>query len=100
MCAGAALATPFVLRYDLVLLAIPLMWLARDAQRSPLRSWESFVALMAFVLPLAPLDFTDATRVLIAPPIIAALFAMIARRVLQGAKEKGEPAGSPRSFSE
>ncbi|MBX9698553.1 MAG: DUF2029 domain-containing protein [Acetobacteraceae bacterium] len=96
LCAGAALVTPFILRYDLMLLAIPLMWLARDAQRAPLRWPEALVALLAFLLPLVPLDFTDATRVLVAPFVIAALFAVVLRRVLASANEKGEPAGSPR----
>ena len=96
LCAGAALATPFILRYDLMLLAIPLMWLARDAQRAPLRWPEAAITLCVFLLPLAPLDFTDATRVLIAPGVIASLFAVIARRVMDGGKEKGEPEGSPR----
>lgn len=86
MCAGAALVTPFVLRYDLVMLAIPLMWLARDAQRRPLSAPEAAIALAAFVLPLVPLDFTDATRVLVAPIVIAALFAVALRRIMQTAQ--------------
>ena len=96
LCAGAALVTPFILRYDLMLLAIPLMWLARDAQRTPLRWPEAMTASCAFLLPLAPLDFTDATGVLIAPLVIAALFVAVMRRVMDGANEKGEPEGSPR----
>ncbi len=95
LCAGAALVTPFILRYDLMLLAIPLMWLARDAQRTPLRWPEAMTASCAFLLPLAPLDFTDATGVLIAPLVIAALFVAVMRRVMDGANEKGEPEGSP-----
>ncbi len=86
MCAGAALVTPFILRYDLVLLAIPLMWLARDAQRAGLRLHEVIIAALAFLLPLVPLDFTDATRVLVAPLVIAALFGVVLTRVLQAAK--------------
>ncbi|MFN3892900.1 MAG: glycosyltransferase family 87 protein [Beijerinckiaceae bacterium] len=86
MCAGAALATPFVLRYDLMLLAVPLMWLARDAQRTGLRLHEALVATAVFLLPLVPLDFTDSTRLLVAPPVIAALFAAVLKRILQGAK--------------
>ena len=86
MCAGAALVTPFVLRYDLVLLSIPLMWLARDAQRVGLRLYEALIAAAAFALPLVPLDFADATRVLVAPLVIAALFGVVLPRVLQSAK--------------
>lgn len=86
MCAGAALVTPFILRYDLVLLAIPLMWLARDAQRTSLRAYEIVIAASAFLLPLVPLDFTDATHFLIAPFVVAALFGVVLTRVLQAAK--------------
>ncbi len=85
MCAGAALVTPFVLRYDLVLLAIPLMWLARDAQRENLRLHEALVAVAVFMLPLLPLDFTVATHILVAPFVIVALFAVILDRVWQSA---------------
>lgn len=86
MCAGAALVTPFILRYDLVLLAIPLMWLARDAQRAGLRVHEVIVAALVFLLPLVPLDFTDATGFLIAPLVIAAFFGVVLMRVVQAAK--------------
>jgi hypothetical protein len=86
MCAGAALVTPFILRYDLVLLAIPLMWLAKDAQRASLRPHEIVIAAAAFMLPLVPLDFTDATHFLIAPFVIAALFGVVLTRVLQADK--------------
>jgi hypothetical protein len=96
MCAGAALVTPFVLRYDLMLLAIPLMWVLGDALRRGLRPHEAAVIAVAFLLPLLPLDFTDATRVLAAPFVIAALFAIVLMRALDRANEKGEPVGSPR----
>ncbi len=86
MCAGAALVTPFILRYDLVLLAIPLMWLAKDAQRASLRPHEIVIAAAVFMLPLVPLDFTDATHFLIAPFVIAALFGVVLTRVLQADK--------------
>jgi hypothetical protein len=91
--AGAALATPFVLRYDLMLLLIPLAWLARDHKRAPLRPWEAALAGLVYALPLVPLDLAARTGALAAPPILAAFFAMIARRAL--ANEKGEPEGSP-----
>jgi len=91
--AGAALTTPFVLRYDLMLLLIPLAWLARDHRRAPLRPWEAALAGLVYALPLVPLDLAARTGALIAPPILAAFFALIARRAL--ANEKGEPEGSP-----
>ena len=38
------------------------------------------------MLPLVPLDFTDATHFLIAPFVIAALFGVVLTRVLQADK--------------
>ena len=95
VAAGAALTTPFVLRYDLMILLIPLAWLARDGARAPLRPWELAAAGLAYLAPLVPLDLAAGTGALVAPPILALFFAMIARRVL--ANEKGEPEGSPQS---
>jgi alpha-1,2-mannosyltransferase len=86
MCAGAALVTPFVLRYDLVLLAIPLMWLARDMQRISLRLHEALIAAAVFMLPLVPLDVTVAPHVIVAPFVITALFGVVLMRVLQAPK--------------
>jgi glycosyl transferase family 87 len=48
MLVGALLATPFVLDYDLVLLAFPLIYLAGVG----FRTWEKLIAALAFIMPL------------------------------------------------
>ena len=51
------------------------------------------LAALVYAPPLVPLDLAARTGALAAPPILAAFFAMVARRAL--ANEKGEPEGSP-----
>lgn len=49
--AGAPLATPFVLDYDMVLLTFPLLWLAGEGLRDGWRNWEKLALTLAFVAP-------------------------------------------------
>ena len=82
MATGALLTTPFMLRYDLMLLAIPLLWLANEAARTGFLRGEKAVAGAAYLLPLVPIAVAMVTYVLLAPLIIGALFIMQARRIL------------------
>ena len=52
LASGALIATPFLLDYDLTLLAIPLAWLFGEGRRTGFLPWEKIVLLAAFVLPL------------------------------------------------
>lgn len=79
---GAMLTTPFLLRYDLMLLAIPLLWFCREAKRTGIRSAEAKIAIAAFLLPAVPLDVAQYAHILLAPLVIAALFIVMARRAL------------------
>ena len=83
MLAGALLATPFVLDYDLVLLAFPLILLAAK----PAGPWEKTVAALAFVMPQFARPLGELLHVPIAPPILLALFVVLCRRVAQGEAE-------------
>lgn len=79
MLAGAPLATPFVLDYDMVLLAFPLIWLA-SAGFAP---WERLVSLLAFVAPAFARPVAVELGVPIIPFVLLAFFAVLACRVLQ-----------------
>ncbi|MXP28428.1 DUF2029 domain-containing protein [Porphyrobacter algicida] len=85
MLTGALLATPFVLDYDLVLLAFPLILLASV----PARPWEKTVAAMAFIMPQFARPLGELIGVPIAPPILLALFIVLCRRV------EAQPAVAP-----
>jgi hypothetical protein len=82
MVTGALLTTPFMLRYDLMLLAIPLCWLVGEVSRTGLRKWELEAGILAFALPLFPIEIAQYGHMLLAPFVIAGLFYVVARRAL------------------
>ena len=81
VCAGL-LASPFVLDYDLTLLAIPLLWLLREGLRTGFLPYEKALLALAFVLPLVARATAGAVGLPLAPLVIAAIFALAMRRAL------------------
>jgi hypothetical protein len=81
VCAGL-LASPFLLDYDLTLIAIPLAWLFREGSRTGFLPFEKALLALAFVLPLVSRGIAGAVGLPLAPLIIAAMFALIIRRAL------------------
>ena len=82
MLAGAPLATPFALDYDLVLLAFPLLWLAGEGLRSGFAPYEKLAMALAFIVPVFARPLALSAGVPIAPLVIAFLFIVILRRAL------------------
>ena len=81
--AGATLiATPFLLDYDLTLLAVPLAWLFREAAREGFRPWEKLILTGGFVLPLAARPLALAVGLPVAPLVILALLACVVSRAM------------------
>jgi hypothetical protein len=76
MLAGAPLVTPFVLDYDLVLLAFPLIYLASVG----FRAWEKLVFLAAFVAAAFARPLGVQLGIPIMPFVLIALFAVLVRR--------------------
>ena len=74
--AGTVLATPFVLDYDLVVLAFPIALLARA---KPL-AWERSAAALAFIVPAVGRSLALLTGAAIMVPAAIGLFAVLARR--------------------
>jgi alpha-1,2-mannosyltransferase len=81
VCAGL-LASPFVLDYDLTLLAIPLVWLLGEGGRSVFLPYEKALMAVAFTLPLVSRIVAGAFGLPLAPPIIAALLLLVLRRAV------------------
>lgn len=75
--AATLLCTPFLLDYDLTLLALPLAWLAAEAQRTGWRAWEKIVLLAAYVLPLAARPIGMIAHVPVAPLVIGAVLLVL-----------------------
>jgi len=48
-------ATPYLVDYDLVLMAFPLAWLLSEWSRGGFPPWGKLMLLIAYVLPIAPL---------------------------------------------
>jgi alpha-1,2-mannosyltransferase len=90
MIVAALLASPFLLDYDLVILAAPLAWLLREAMRTGFRDWEKLILAAAFVLPAVSRTLAAQAHLPLAPFVLAALFTLIVRR---GAVDEAAPIG-------
>lgn len=86
MLAGSLLTTPFMLDYDLVLLAFPLIALLG----SGFRPWEKSVAALVFIAPVLARPLAEATGVPIMPPLLIALFVLLVRRCLDSSENDGK----------
>ena len=51
LASAAVLATPYLLDYDLVLLILPITWLAREGMRRGFWPWEKAMLVIAFWMP-------------------------------------------------
>ena len=80
MAAAACLATPFLLDYDLMLLAVPLAWVAATTERGSYLPWERLVLSAAFVLPLVTRLIAITVGVPLAPLVVMALLVVVVRR--------------------
>lgn len=77
MILGALLTTPFVLDYDLLLLAFPLAYFATRSEFLP---WEKFAVLAGFTLPFFARPVATHLYVPLAPFVLLGLFLLLARR--------------------
>ncbi len=78
---ASCLVTPFLLDYDLTLLAVPLAVVFATANRAGFLPWEKLILLAAFVLPLVARPLALQLSLPVAPFVVAALFAAVIRRV-------------------
>jgi alpha-1,2-mannosyltransferase len=80
---AALLASPFLLDYDLTLLAVPLAWLMNEARSQHFLPYEKIVMLAAYVLPMVSRSLGHYAHFPLGPPVILALFFVVARRTLR-----------------
>lgn len=81
MALAALLASPFLLDYDLVLLALPLAWLFAEARQTGFLPYEKVTMFVAYILPLFSRMIAKEAGLPLAPLVIAALFVVVVRRV-------------------
>ena len=79
LATGCLLVTPYVLDYDLMLLALPLAWLSVEGVRTQFLNWEKIALLTAWLLPLISRGI-GTTGVPIAPVVLLLLLCVIVRR--------------------
>lgn len=77
---AALLGSPFLLDYDLVILAFPMAWLLGAAIREGFRPWEKLVLLAGFVLPLISRTLALGAHLPVAPLVLLALFRLLLGR--------------------
>lgn len=80
LCTGTLLATPYMLDYELVLLALPIAWIAREGFEHGFKDWEKSVLALAWLLPLISRAIAAGSGVQMAPLVLLALFLVVLRR--------------------
>ncbi len=81
MAAGAPLATPFILSYDLVMLLVPLAWLLAEARRDGFLPWERLGLVAVLVLPGVSIAVGLSAQVSLGPLAPALALALVLRRL-------------------
>ena len=79
---ATVLATPFLLDYDLLLIALPLGWLVLTGAKDGFRNWEKLLLLAAFLLPLASRKLAQLAHLPVAPLILLVVFVFVVRRIM------------------
>ena len=92
---GTVLVTPYIVYYDLVLLALPIAWLALEGRRSGFLPFEKSLLALAWILPLLCEFVARVTFVPLTPLVCVLLLASILRRartvaVVRGAGKTSE----------
>ena len=78
--AGSLLATPYVLDYDLVVLAVAIVFLARHGLRHGFRDFEISLLAAAWLAPLLSRAIAGATGIPLGLMVLLALYGFILRR--------------------
>jgi glycosyl transferase family 87 len=79
---GVLLMTPYMMDYDLVILALPIAWIALEGRRSGFLAWEKSLLAFCWLLPLFARSLAGHAMIPIAPLAMLLLLADVARRAL------------------
>jgi hypothetical protein len=79
---GTVLATPYVLDYDLMLLAPAIAFLAADGASRGFAPWQKTVLAALWLLPLAARSVAQATSVPLAVPLMLLAFGFLLHRAM------------------
>jgi alpha-1,2-mannosyltransferase len=81
LATATLMVTPYVMDYDLIVLAAPIAWLSVEGLRDGFMGWEKSILLVIFLFP--PLGVLLATKAALplTPAVLSVLLLMIAVRV-------------------
>ncbi|MDR3425079.1 MAG: glycosyltransferase family 87 protein [Alphaproteobacteria bacterium] len=79
LCAAMLLTTPYLLDYDLVILAVPLAFLARQGSETGFRPYEKIILVALWLLPLLARSW-GTVSLPITPPLLVALMGLCLAR--------------------
>jgi alpha-1,2-mannosyltransferase len=88
LATGIPLVSPYIIYYDLVVLALPIAWLALEGRRSGFLPFEKSLLVVAWLLPLLCEPIARSTSVPLTPLVCVLLLAFIARRAKMTALER------------
>ncbi len=80
--AATLLISPYMLDYDMMLLAVPMAWMVRAGLAHGFRDWERVVLLAAFVLPGIARPIGMVLGAPIAPFVMLLFLALVLQRVV------------------
>ena len=80
LAVGSLMISPYVLQYDLVLLALPIAWIAMEGFEKGFLPYEKVVLSIAWLLPRISLPISQTAKIPIAPIVIVVLMTTILRR--------------------
>ncbi len=91
LATATLMATPYVLDYDLVVLALPIAWLTAQGLRAGFLPWEKIMLLTAWLLPLFSRMIGQYLHVPVAPVLLALLLTIIVRRARVALENRFSP---------
>jgi alpha-1,2-mannosyltransferase len=81
LATAIVLVSPYIIYYDLVVLALPIAWLALEGRRSRYLPFEKSLLMVAWMLPLVCEPLARLTSVPLTPLVCFLLLGFIMRRV-------------------
>jgi alpha-1,2-mannosyltransferase len=102
LAVGSLMVSPYVLQYDLVLLALPIAWLAMEGFEKGFLPYEKAVLSIAWILPRVSLPISQSVNIPIAPIVIIVLMTTILRRAIhcESVANEQEPVSIAGAFNQ
>ena len=94
LATAVLLTTPYMMDYDLVILALPIAWIALEGRRTSFLTWEKSLLAFVWTLPLFARSLAGHALIPVAPLAMLLLLADIARRALQVTGVDGRSGGA------